>query len=158
MNKNYKINKTNKWFLLEFELWGTIIEKILFILTVLRNIRFNSSSSIVRYLSRLQSHLSYSCTLKFLKIQRMISSLLIVLVNSGGSHWLLATLPFIRELCPHQIKWKWRNVGVTYKILEVWSIPTYPFPTGTTSISFPPLSQSHLLYRKDFTLLSSQLG
>ena len=112
--------------------------KILFILTVLRNIRFNSSSSIVWYLSRLQSHLSYSCTMKFLKIQRMISSLLIVLVDRGGSHWLLATLPFIRELCPHPIKWKWRNVRVTYKILEVWSIPTYP------SLLEPPLSHFHL--------------
>ena len=61
----------------------------------------------------------------------MTSTLLIVLVDREGSHWILSTLPFIWRLWPHPIQWEWENVGVTYKLLGGLGISIDPFSTET---------------------------
>ena len=48
----------------------------------------------------------------------MTSPRLILIVDREGSHWVLASLRFIRRLWPHSIRLEWGKVGVTYKLLS----------------------------------------
>ena len=94
-------------------------------LFVLNHKRFHQSSLIVRYLSLLQDILSYVWILKFLRILRVTSPLLIILANIEGSHCVLTTLQFIRD--NGLLNWmRVGNVGATYNLLGIWGISIHP--------------------------------
>ena len=64
---------------------------------------------------------------------------------------VLATFPFIWRLRSHPIQWEYKNVGVTYKLLEVLRYSHLSLSTETMPISIsPPI-------REDFGQFSSQL-
>ena len=80
----------------------------------------------------------------------MTSPVLIVLFSGEGSHWELATLPFIQKLLHHPIQWNQENVGVIYKLFGIRSIPVH------LSHWFGPISASLPLLR-EFYLALNQL-
>ena len=89
----------------------------MFQLSILSQSRFHPSSfdcSLSEYPSRPSFLHIYP---GYLRILRVTSPLLIVITDSEGSDWVLATLPFIRRLLPYSIQWEWGNEGVAYMLL-----------------------------------------
>ena len=99
---------------------------------------FSLPSLTICNLNLLLSLLLCTCILKLIRKLIVTSSLLIVLTDREESHWVLATLPFIRGLWPHPNQWEWRNVGITYKQLEGLGYPHSSLSYWTKSISVPP--------------------
>ena len=112
--------------------------------------RFHPSSSLLFtiWVSLQSSVLCLCCGCKKL---RVTSPLLIVLIYIEGSHWILATLPFIRGLLPHPSQLEWENVGITYKLLGDLGIPIHASPLSLS------LSPSNLL-KEERILSSSRLS
>ena len=74
----------------------------------------------------------------YLRILRMTSPLLIFLVSRLGSHWVLASIPYIMRIWPRPSQWEWGNVEVTYKLLEDLGYSHSSLLTETRPISVSP--------------------
>ena len=85
---------------------------------------------------------------------RVTSLLLIVVSDREENYWTLSTLLFIRRLWLHPIQWDRENVGITYKLLGVWSISIHLTSTWTCPIYIPP----PLYGRFCLVLISTKLG
>ena len=75
----------------------------------------------------------------YLRILRVASSLLKILVDREGSHWSTGSLSVHSRSMAHPIQWEWGNVGVTYKLLGEFGYYLSSFSTETQPISVPLL-------------------
>ena len=98
------------------------LRKFLATLSVLNNRRFHPSSSYCSLFEFPSTPAVLTFYPQYLRILKVTSQLLIVLVDRERSHWVLAALPFIRALFPYSSQWVWGNVEVVYNIFGVWGI------------------------------------
>ena len=100
---------------------------------------------IVHYRSLLSCLMSSACTLKFLRILRVASPLLIFLVGREGDFWVLAVLPFVMNYGrPHSMEVRIYRDHLQ-ATLKVWVFSSSsPSGTGPIYVS-PPLYKGFYL-------------